>query len=84
MPSYSTLSVVKLVENIGFEPICVLLAKQVSTPSRPIPQIVVRRERLELSILSALASKTSVYTIPPPTHYTFMSTFMPRLGSTGL
>jgi len=28
----------------------------------------VRRERLELSILSALASKTSVYTIPPPTH----------------
>ena len=47
-------------------------------------QIVVRRERLELSILSALASKTSVYTIPPPTHYTFMSTFMPRLGSTGL
>ena len=55
-------------ENIGFEPICVLLAKQVSTPSRPIPQIVVRQERLELSILAALASKTSVYTIPPLTH----------------
>ena len=26
---------------------------------------MVRKERLELSILSALASKTSVYTIPP-------------------
>lgn len=31
--------------------------------------LLVRRERLELSILSALASKTRVYTIPPPTHY---------------
>jgi len=28
----------------------------------------VRKERLELSILSALASKTSVYTIPPLAH----------------
>ena len=28
---------INLVENIGFEPICILLAKQVSTPSRPIP-----------------------------------------------
>ena len=26
-----------LVENIGFEPICSLLAKQVTTPSSPIP-----------------------------------------------
>ncbi len=32
------------------------------------PQIVVRQERLELSILAALASKTNVYTIPPLTH----------------
>ncbi len=31
--------------------------------------VLVHRERLELSILSALASKTSVYAIPPPTHY---------------
>ncbi len=29
---------------------------------------LVRKERLELSILSALASKTSVYTIPPLAH----------------
>jgi hypothetical protein len=47
-------------------------------------QIVVRQERLELSILAALASKTSVYTIPPLTHYTFMSTFVPLVASTAL
>jgi hypothetical protein len=29
---------------------------------------LVPRERLELSILSAVASKTTVYTIPPPGH----------------
>jgi len=29
----------------------------------------VPRERLELSILAAVASKTTVYTIPPPGHY---------------
>jgi len=28
----------------------------------------VPRERLELSILAAVASKTTVYTIPPPGH----------------
>mgnify|MGYP006924839210 CR=1 FL=1 len=42
------------------------------TPIVLLPQIMVRRERLELSILSALASKTSVYTIPPPTHIHFI------------
>lgn len=31
-----------LVENRGFEPRCILLAKQVSTPSRPIPQKFIR------------------------------------------
>ena len=30
---------------------------------------MVRKERLELSILSAVASKTTVYTIPPPGQY---------------
>ena len=29
-------------------------------------QLLVPRERLELSILAAVASKTTVYTIPPP------------------
>jgi len=29
----------------------------------------VPRERLELSILAALASKTRVYTIPPPRQF---------------
>jgi hypothetical protein len=28
------------VENIGFEPICVLIANQMVTPSNPIPQMV--------------------------------------------
>ena len=32
-------------------------------------QLLVPRERLELSILAAVASKTTVYTIPPPGHY---------------
>ena len=36
---------------------------------------LVRRERLELSILAALASKTSVYTIPPPTRYLYCYSF---------
>lgn len=31
-------SATKLVENVGIEPTCVLLAKEATTPSSPIPQ----------------------------------------------
>ena len=34
--------------------------------SLPMQLLMVPRERLELSILAAVASKTTVYTIPPP------------------
>ena len=37
---------------------------------------LVRKERLELSILSAVASKTTVYTIPPLAHYIVERTVM--------
>ena len=47
-----------------------LLHYSIKGQNRPAkPSYLVRRERLELSILAALASETSVYTIPPPTHY---------------
>lgn len=49
---------------------------QLSLSRRPFKPIgwhayknLVRKERLELSILAALASKTRVYTIPPLTHW---------------
>ena len=70
----------KLVDRSGIEPLperC----KRTVLPLSLTAQIVVRQERLELSILSALASKTSVYTIPPLTHYTFISTPEPFSGS---
>ena len=41
---------------------------------------MVRKERLELSILSALASKTSVYTIPPLAHLVAEVGFEPTIS----
>lgn len=64
-----------LVPGAGIEPARSFRKLQVLSllclPISPSGQIIlVRRERLELSILSALASETSVYTIPPPTQQT--------------
>ena len=44
--------------------------------SRTLPRflLLVPRERLELSILAAVASKTTVYTIPPPGHINIILT----------
>jgi hypothetical protein len=59
---------INLVEITGIEPVvpegggftvhCITI--DASSP------LLVPRERLELSILAAVASKTTVYTIPPP------------------
>lgn len=54
-----------------------LLAKQLLSQLSYIPNYLVGKERLELSILSALASKTSVYTIPPLAHFRLYTVYYP-------
>ena len=76
-----------MAEHVGIEPTHRLLSDRLAicclNRSASVPYVV-RRERLELSILSALASKTSVYTIPPPTHYVLISTTLPLILSTSV
>ena len=52
-----------MVEDIGFEPICILRAKQVFTPSKPIPRVWLR-ERESNPHLQLMRLLNYRYSIP--------------------
>ena len=68
MPFYES----RMVRMVGLEPTCPAardFKSLVYTNFTTLALLLVRKERFELSSLSALVSKTSVYTVPPLAHY---------------